>query len=124
MPRAFALHHRLCQASLLPEPEVASSSEIVDGMLAEKFPREPFRGGFVGDRLRPVLAKLGDLSIAIRTRPGAALAIESGFLIRVEQRFESTHDPHLANGEARRLIHRRDTGSEVRRFADFGRTVR
>src|SRR3954451_19512335 len=89
-------------------------------MLAKEFGRQPLRRCFVSDRFGAVLAKLGDLAMIVRARPGAALAIESVFLINVEQRFEAAADTHLADGETRRLNHRRPTGGPRPLFTDLG----
>ena len=88
-------------------------------MVTKKIPRDPLRRGFIRDGFRAVLAKLGDLPIAIRAGPRAALAIEAGFFVRVEQRFESAHHSHFADRESRRLIYRRDPAGDASRFADF-----
>src|SRR3954471_7205437 len=101
-----ALDHRFCQSTLLAKPQIASGAQIIERMRAEEFPVDALRRRFIGDRFRAVLTKLGDLAMIVGARPGAALAIEPGFLVSVQQRFESTGDAHFADGETRRLIHR------------------
>ena len=75
-------------------------------MLPEKFFGQPFGRGFVGYRFRAVLAELRDLSIFIRTRPRAALAIESLLLVHRQQRLECADRAHLAQSKAHGLIDR------------------
>src|SRR5947207_974207 len=107
MNRARAFHHWLREPALLPKPEVGLRAQIIDRMIPKELRRDPLRGCFIGDRFCAVLAKLGDLAIVVGTGPGAALTIEPGLLIDVEQRFESARDSHLAEGEPCSLIHRR-----------------
>src|SRR3954447_2610184 len=89
-------------------------------MFPEKFRREALRRRLVGDCFRAVLAKLGDLAIVIRARPGAALAIETVFFVHLQERFETTGDAHLANGEPRRLDHGGQAGGDARWLPYFG----
>src|SRR3954464_9668106 len=106
MSAAGALHHRFRQSTLLAKPQIASGAQIIERMRAEEFAIDALRRRFIGNRFRAVLAKLGDLAMIVRARPGAALAIEPGFLVSVEQGFESADNAHLADGETRRFIHR------------------
>src|ERR1044072_8519018 len=92
-------------------------------MLAKELAGHSLGRRFVRDRFRTVLTKLGDLAMIVRARPGAALAIESIFLVYVEQCLETARDSHFANRETGRLNHRRPASCDSRWFADGGVAV-
>ena len=56
--------------------------------------------------------------------PGATGAIETVFLIDVEQRFETAGGSHLTNAEFGGLDNRGDAAGDVRTLGDFGFVIR
>ena len=87
-------------------------------MLAKEIRRDPFRRRLIRDRLRAVLAKLGDLAMFIRAGPGAALAIEAILLIHLQQCFRAAQPAHSAYRKTRCLNDCRKAGCGIGAFSD------
>src|ERR1044072_3807356 len=92
-------------------------------MLAKELAGHSLDRRFVRNCFRAVLTKLGDLAMIVRARPGAALAIESIFLVYVEQCLETARNSHFAHRGTGRLNHRRPASCDSRWFADVGVAV-
>ncbi len=88
-------------------------AQFIERMRVEKFRRDAFGRAFVRDRFRAVLAKLRHLPLFIRTRPGAALAIETAFLVYLQQRLHRARQTHFADGKSRRLINCRHARGDM-----------
>ena len=99
MSRAFAFHHRMNEPALQLEPVIALLLHVGDRMFAKKFRTNVFPRRLAGQRFDAVLAKLEDVSIFIRTRPGAALAIESVLLVNFDPILDAAREASLARGE-------------------------
>src|SRR5207302_4312155 len=84
MSRSSAFHHRMDQPALKLEPVVSFLAQVRDRVFAKKIWTDMFFRRFAGQRFHAVLANLEQMSIFIRTRPGAALAIETVLLIDLE----------------------------------------
>ena len=99
MSRAFAFHHRMNEPALQLEPVIGSVAQIGDRMLAKKFRTNLFFRRLAGQRFDAVLAKLEQMSIFVRARPGAALAIEPVLLVNLEPIRDAARKSRLARRE-------------------------
>ena len=99
MRRAFAFYHRMNQPTLQLEPVIGLLLQIRDRMLAEEFWTDLLLRCFAGQRFDAVLAKLEHVTIAIRIRPGATLAIEPIFFIDLEPIANGARKTRFARGE-------------------------
>src|SRR5271168_4930350 len=77
-------------------------------MLRKEFRRYPLLRRLVRDRLGAVLAELKNLSLLVRTRPRAALAIKPGHMIDLQERFRSANRTHIANAVEHSVPDRRN----------------
>src|SRR5260370_16973332 len=90
------LHHRFGKTTLLIQPVVGTSRQVRNRVLPKEIASNSLVREFVRDGLCSVFTKLEDLPLLVRTRPGAALAIESLFLINVGHCARSPNRPHFA----------------------------
>src|ERR1700730_10371583 len=119
-----AFHHRMNKPALQLQPMITLLLQVSDRVLAKKFRTDVLPGRFARQRFNAVLAKLEQMSIAIGTWPGAALAIESVLLVDLEPISNTARETGLARGEFQTLhqsVHsRRDpigrTQSRLRLF--------
>src|SRR5262249_6918394 len=70
-------HHRSREPPLLIQPVIRLRRQLLNRILREELRRDPLPCRLVRYRLRAVLAELENLPVFVRTRPRAALAIES-----------------------------------------------
>ena len=84
--RAGAKHHRLGEPTGLGELEVGEAGELLDGVLLEEGGVAALPRRLLGERLRAVLAVLGDgRAVSVGIRPGAAGAVEAALLVHARQ---------------------------------------
>src|SRR6202035_690228 len=79
-------------------------------MLGEKLRSDAFLRRLVRDCLGAILAKLEDLPLLVRTRPGAALAIKSGHVVDLQKGFRRSNRSHLADAVEHSVPNRGDAG--------------
>src|SRR5438105_4369431 len=96
MRRAFLFHHRMNEPALQFEPVVGLLAQIRDRMLAKEFRTDVLLGRLARQRFDAVLTKFEQMSIFVRTWPGAALAIESIFFVNLEPIFDPARETCLA----------------------------
>ncbi|CAO5230012.1 hypothetical protein FAGKG844_130072 [Frankia sp. AgKG'84/4] len=86
--------HRFDDAPLTAQPVPGAPGEVGQRMLGEKCRRHARPGGLLGDRLRPVLAELGDRALPRRLGPGTARAVEPVVLVDQAQCAQRPPRPH------------------------------
>src|SRR5882762_6982250 len=99
MRRAFTFYHRMNQPTLQLEPVIGLLLQIRDRMLAQEFWTDLLLRCFAGQRFDAVLAKLEQMSITVRIRPGAALAIEAVLLVDLQPTLNAAPEPGFTGGE-------------------------
>src|SRR5260370_26087202 len=116
------LHHGFGKTTLLIQPVVGTSRQVRNRVFPKEIASNSVVGEFVRDGLCYVFKKLEDFPLLVRTRPGAALAIESLFLINVSQCARSPNRPHLAKSITCGIQHRRNARSVLISSANPGPT--
>src|SRR5258705_10617302 len=101
------LHHGFGKTTLLIQPVVGTSRQVRNRVFPKEIASNSLVREFVRDGLCSVFTKLEDFPL-VRTRPGAALAIESLFLINVDQCARSPNRPHFAKSITCGIQHRRN----------------
>jgi|GEM_PF-5488356 len=114
--RSVQQDHRLGNAALAVVPEIAFRGEFCDGVLCEKPRVRQFAGGFGCERLGTIFTKLGEGTIMVRIRPGAARAIESARLVHFEQPPRAAERTGLAKDVVQRGRHRRHASGPLLGF--------
>src|SRR5262245_27745704 len=76
-----AQNHWLREAPLIAQPLLTMRGELFDRILRKELRADGSTGCFPRDGLGAIFAELGDVTIAISFRPGAAWAGEAAFLI-------------------------------------------
>src|SRR2546430_13522888 len=99
MRGAGAFHHRMDEPALQLEPVIALLLQVGDRVLTKKFGTDVFLRRLARQRFNAVLAKLEQMSIFIRARPGAALAIEAVLLVNFDPIFDAARETGLARGD-------------------------
>src|SRR5260370_6991922 len=99
------LHHRFGKTTLLIQPVVGTSRQVRNRVFPKEIASNSLAREFVRDGLSSVFTKLEDLPLLLRTRPGAALAIESLFLINVGHSARAPNRPHFPKPITRRIQH-------------------
>ena len=119
MSRASAFHHRINQPALKLEPVVSFLAQVRDRVFAKKIWTDMFFRRFAGQRFHAVLAKLEQMSIFIRTRPGAALAIETIFFVNFHPIAQATRKSGFTRRKFQTLKQRVHSGRDSIRCAQF-----
>ena len=94
---ALAQDHRVGQPALLAQPVLGALAQIGEGVPREEVRGDDALGRLLGDRLRAVLAELGELAAAVLLGPRAAGAVETLALVEPNQ-----------GGRGAQRTHRRD----------------
>src|SRR5471030_2852892 len=89
-------------------------------MRCEKLRRDAGKRGLAAHGLGTVLAELRHLAFAIGVRPSAARAIETVFLVHVQERAEAALDAHLTAATLEGLVDRIQTRGARMSMHDFG----
>jgi hypothetical protein len=113
------LHHWMDQPPLQLQPVIAPLLELRDRVLAEKFRGNFFLRRFAGERFDAVLAKLEEVPIAVRARPGAALAIEAILLVNLDPIPHPARQACLANCEPQAFGQRPPPSGDPMRLAQL-----
>lgn len=92
------LDHWSDKASLLSEPVIRLSAQLLQGISLEKFFRDDVGGGFMGDGFDPVFTKLGDGPCAIGIGPATPGAIKPLLLIDFEKSLATAHEAGFVRG--------------------------
>ena len=108
--RILAQQHRLGEAALEIVPGIALRHQVGNGMCGEELAADGPVHRLRGDRLRAVLAELGDRAMAIGVGPGTARAVEAAGLVQVEQRLGPADHTGLAEDVLQRRDHRGRAG--------------
>src|SRR5207245_7771345 len=103
MRAAGAFHHRMNNAALQLQPMIGLLLQIRNRVLTKKFRTDVLLRRLTGQRFHAVLTKLEQVSIFIRTWPGAALAIESVLLIDLEPILDAASETGFARREFQTL---------------------
>src|SRR5256885_484484 len=119
MRAADAFDHRMDEPALQLEPVIGLLLQIGDRVLAKKIRTNAFLRRLARQRFDSVLAKLEDVSIFIRTRPGAALAIESVLLVNFDPILDAARETGFASGELQTFVERVHSGRDPIRRAQF-----
>ncbi|MNV26250.1 hypothetical protein D3C71_1173670 [compost metagenome] len=85
---------RMRQAAGVFQLVVAPGQQFGDGVRGEEFRRDPLLGGFPGNRLGAVFAKLEGGRMGL-VGPGAARAVKAVRLVGAQQQHGRFGDPHL-----------------------------
>src|SRR5258705_1334783 len=104
--RALMLYHGFGKTTLLIQPVVGTSRQVRNRVFPKEIASNSLVREFVRDGLCSVFTKLEDFPLLVRTRPGAALAIESFFVINVDQCARSPNRPHFAKSITCGIQHR------------------
>src|SRR5689334_23338249 len=123
MGAAFPLHHRMNQSALKLEPIVSLFAQFSDRMVTKKFGTDVFLRRLTGQRFDSVLTKFEDVPVVIRTRPGAALAIETVLLVNFQPIRKSASKAALARSEFQTLAQCVHSRRDAIRFAQIRRTT-
>ena len=119
---AVATDHRLGDAALAVEPEVALCGERCDAVCGEPGSIEPLRGGLVCHMLCAVLAELGEGAV-VAFGPGAAGAVEALLLVQLSERGEAPREAALGQCVADGCSERAEAAGVRGAAADAGRVV-
>src|SRR4051812_457903 len=79
-------------------------------MFGEKVARDACGRCFVGDGLHAVLAKLRDVTVFIRTRPRATLAVEAIDLVDLEQKLCAAQKAYFVRRDREAFLKRPQSG--------------
>src|SRR5689334_11979190 len=96
MRRSGAEDHWLGEAPLLLQPIIRLLRQLRHGMRRKEFRGDSATVRLVCDGLGAVLTKVEMRPLAIWVRPGTAGAVETVFLIQLQQRQRSADDPGFA----------------------------
>ncbi len=119
MLAAFAEQQGLGEPAGLVQFEVREPGKIGEGVGGKKSGSGAFGGSLVGHIFGPALAKLRHGPVLIRVGPGTAGAVESVFLVHLQEHLRSLQHPHLAPGVPGRLQHRRYSAGTGGRLFGF-----
>ena len=92
------LDHRTDEASLLSEPVIRLSAQLLQRKSLEKFFRDDVGGGFMGDSFDAVFTKLSDSPRAIGIRPATPWAIKPLLLIDREKGLATSQNAGFVRG--------------------------
>jgi len=113
MGGAWGFDDRLSEATLLLVPSVGLIEQCGNGVLGEELSCDRALGRFGGDGLGAILAKLCDGAVLVRVGPGTTGAVETLFLVELEERFGASDGAGLSQNVFQRGSDRRGAGGPL-----------